>query len=49
MTEAFDDVEVLWRAMLEAADIKVFETLDHGMSGITFLSYAEQREAEAKG
>lgn len=37
---AYEDVEAVWRLLLEAGDIKFHETLDHGGSGITFISMA---------
>lgn len=46
VVEAYDDVEAIWRALLEAANIRVFETLSGGSSGIQFLSYAEDNETQ---
>lgn len=42
--QAFDDVDVIWRAMLKAADISVLETLRGGSRTITFLGHAEQTD-----
>ena len=43
LQEAYEDVEHLWRMMLEAAGIDRFETTDGGMSGITFKEYVEPK------
>lgn len=40
LRDAYDDVEQVWRLMLQAAKIDLFETLDGGKSGITFKAYA---------
>lgn len=42
---AYDDVEAIWRTLQEAAGIKVIETFDTGMSGITFVAYADSQVA----
>jgi len=41
---AFEDVDTAWKMMLEAGNIRVYDTLDHGSRGMTFLSYAEQEQ-----
>lgn len=41
--DAFDDVEALWRMMLKAGDIREFDTLDGGMSTISFKGYAGEK------
>ena len=38
---AYEDVEGLWRTLLEAGKIEVIETFDQGISGITFISHAQ--------
>jgi len=40
--EAFDDVESLWRDMLQRADISHFDTLTRGNGGITVLETLEE-------
>lgn len=38
---AYEDVEAVWKSLLEAAKIEIIDTFDQGISGITFLSHAE--------
>lgn len=41
--DAFDDVDALWRMMLKAGGIREFDTLDGGMSTISFKGYVDQK------
>ena len=41
MSNAYDDVEILWRLMLKEGKIRPFDTLDGGVSGITFKAFVE--------
>jgi hypothetical protein len=43
LKDAYEDVEHVWRMMLQAAKIEVFETLDGGMSGITFKGFVDPK------
>lgn len=42
---AFEDVEAVWRLMLEAAKISPFDAMSGGSSGMEFLGYAEDAQA----
>lgn len=42
LRDAYEDVEQVWRMMLQAAKIEMFDTLDGGLSGITFKAYAQE-------
>ncbi|MER9949517.1 hypothetical protein [Mesorhizobium sp. M0047] len=37
VSRAYEDVEAMWRTMLEAGQINVIETISHGSRKITFL------------
>jgi len=39
--QAYEDVEAVWRMLLDAGKISVIDTFTTGMSGMTFLSHAE--------
>ena len=43
LRDAYEDVEQVWRMMLQAAKIELFETLDGGMSGITFKGFVDPK------
>lgn len=42
---AFEDVEAVWRLMLERAGIEPFDTMSGGSSGMEFLAYAGDSQA----
>ncbi|MGB3387914.1 MAG: hypothetical protein WBA88_08050 [Pseudaminobacter sp.] len=49
VNRAYEDVEVMWRPMLEAGQINVIETISHGSRTITFLAHVEpEREKPAE-
>lgn len=49
VSRAYEDVEAMWRAMLQAGQINVIETISHGSRTITFLAYAESPKSDATG
>jgi hypothetical protein len=47
ISRAYEDVETIWRTMLEAGQINVIESISHGSRTITFLAHVEQQPERA--
>jgi hypothetical protein len=39
--EIYEDIEAIWKEMLEKSGLSVFDTLTHGEGGLTFMEKAK--------
>jgi hypothetical protein len=44
---AYDDLEAVWRIMFEASGLTVFQAMDHGEGGLTFIERVEEKKDPA--